>query len=282
MFLSPIFIGLIAAAVSWLFLAFRANAADVTLDETVVQVSNDLQVGTATTTNIFANIWNFLTFGEKSIPVYSLLCIFASVFVLVAIFNEFYRGAKLRAKRQTTNFLKGLWLLILRNKRRYGGYIIHIGIVIVYIGIMGSKGYFQLESKSLQLEDSMTVGEYRFTLLDTYQENHGNYDRFGLIFDVEKDGKHVTTMKPARHYYFTTGQGDDNTIESAIHSIGMNDLYIALGDIPPNIRNGGYVNVQIYHNPLIKLVWIGIAAMVIGGLVAIAEKQEYKPRPSTI
>ena len=145
---------------------------------------------------------------------------------------------------------------------------------------MGSKGYFQLESDSLQLGDSMTVGNYRFTLLDTYQEKHGNYDRLGLIFDVEKNEKHVTTMKPARHYYYTTGQGDDNTIESAIHSIGMNDLYIALGDIPPNINDGGFVNVQIYHNPLIKLVWIGIAAMVIGGFVAIAEKQEYKPRPS--
>ena len=273
MFMSPIFIGLIAAAVSWSFLAFRAHAA-------VVQVSSDTQVGIATTTNIFADIWNFLTFGEKSIPIYSLLCVFASVFVLVAIFNEFYRGARLRAKRQTTTFLKGLWLLIQRNKRRYGGYIIHIGIVIVYIGIMGSKGYFQLESKSLQLGDSMTVGDYRFTLLDTYQEKHGNYDRLGLIFDVEKDEKHVTTMKPARHYYYTTGQGDTDTIESAIHSIGMSDLYIALGDIPQNIRNDGFVNVQIYHNPLIKLVWIGIAAMVIGGLFAIAEKQEYKPGPS--
>ena len=281
MFLSPIFIGLIAAAVSLPILAFRAHTAAVPLDDAVVQVSNEVPVAETATTNIFADMWNFLTFGEKSIPIYSLLCIFASVFVVVAIFNEFYRGAKLRAKRQTTNFLKGLWLLILRNKRRYGGYIIHIGIVIVYIGIMGSKGYFQLESKSLQLGDSMTVGDYRFTLLDTYQENHGNYDRLGLIFDVEKDEKHVATMKPARHYYFTTGQGDRDTIESAIHSIGMNDLYIALGDIPPDIRNSGYVNVQIYHNPLIKLVWIGIATMVIGGLVAIAEKQEYKPRPST-
>lgn len=294
MFMSPIFIGLIAAIISWPLIAFSANTAvvpvdeaavlsddaDLPLDEVLVQVSNDSQVGTETTGNIFADIWNFLTLGEKTIPIYSLLCVFASVFVLVAIFNEFYRGAKLRAKRQTSTFLKGLWQLIQRNKRRYGGYIIHIGIVIVYIGIMGSKGYFQLESDSLQLGDSMTVGNYRFTLLDSYQEKHGNYDRLGLIFDVEKNEKHVTTMKPARHYYYTTGQGDDNTIESAIHSIGMNDLYIALGDIPPNINDGGVVNVQIYHNPLIKLVWIGIAAMVIGGFVAIAEKQEYKPKPS--
>ncbi len=274
MFLSPIFIGLIAAVISWPLIAFSANTAVVPSHEVVVQVPNDPQDGTETTGNIFADIWSFLTLGEKTIPIYSLLCVFASVFVLVAIFNELYRGARLRAKRQTTTFLKGLWQLIQRNKRRYGGYIIHIGIVIVYIGIMGSKGYFQLESDSLQLGDSMAVGNYRFTLADTYQEKHGNYDRLGLIFDVEKDEKHVTTMKPARHYYYTTGQGDDNTIESAIHSIGMNDLYIALGDIPPNINDGGVVNVQIYHNPLIKLVWIGIGAMVFGGFVAIAEKQE--------
>lgn len=279
MFFSPLVIGLIAGVLSWLFLAFRANASTEAEDEAVVQVSDVAVTAEVESTTLFESIWSFVTFGEGSIPIYSVLCVFASVFVLVAIFNEFYRGAKLRAKRHPTSLLNGLWLLIKRNKRRYGGYIVHIGIVIVYIGIMGSKGFFQLESKSLHLGDSMQVGDYRFTLIDTYQEEHGNYIRIGLTFDVEKDGKHKATMKPARHYYHTTGQGEDNTIESAIHNIGMNDLYIALGDIPANINDGGVVNVQIYHNPLIKLVWIGIAAMVIGGLVAIAERQEYKPRP---
>ena len=295
MFISPIFIGLIAAVMAWVFLAFKTHAAIdllfVILDGTFTTVSNEVMTETETL-NLFTRgwnimaflvvfVWKFLTFGEKSIPIYSVLCVFASVFVLVAIYNEFYRGAKLRAKRQTTSLLNGLWLLIQRNKRRYGGYIVHIGIVILYVGIMGSKGFFQLESKSLQLGDSMTVGDYHFTMADTYEEEHGNYIRLGLKFDVEKNERHIKTMKPARHYYHKTGQGDKNTIESAIHSIGMNDLYIALGDIPLNIKGGGYVNVQIYHNPLIKLVWIGIATMVIGGVVAIAEKHEYKPRPST-
>ena len=52
----------------------------------------------------------------------------------------------------------------------------------------------------------------------------------------------------------------------------MNDLYVALGNIPPDFKAGGVVNVQAYHNPLIRVVWIGIAVMVLGGIVAMAEK----------
>ena len=86
--------------------------------------------------------WGFLALKGNTSPIYSVLCVSVAVFVLVAIFAEFYRGARLRAKRQETSFLNGLNLLIQRNKRRYGGYIIHIGIVILYIGIMGFERLF--------------------------------------------------------------------------------------------------------------------------------------------
>ena len=102
--------------------------------------------------------WGLLALKGNTSPIYSVLCVAAAVFVLVAICAEFYRGARLRAKRQETSLLNGLNLLIQRNKRRYGGYIIHIGIVILYIGIMGSKGYFLLESDSLVIGESMKVG----------------------------------------------------------------------------------------------------------------------------
>ena len=85
----------------------------------------------------------------KARSVYTVLCVFVSVFVLVAIADEFYRGGKLRSKRHGISLLGGFFRLIGRNQRRYGGYIVHVGIVIVYIGIMGSKGYFLLESKSV-------------------------------------------------------------------------------------------------------------------------------------
>ena len=272
MFVSPIFVGLIGAAIAWVFLAFRAHAADVEASVTAAEVA---------TPNLFIRGWEFVAFNGQPIPIYSVLCVFASVFVFVAIFSEFYRGAKLRKKRQETSFLKGLWLLIQRNKRRYGGYIVHIGIVIVYIGIMGSKGYFLLKSESLKLGESMEVGTYQLTMKDALQEKRENYFRSELVFNVEKNGRQVTTMRPARHYYFTAGQGDQDTIESAIHPIGLNDLYIALGPLPAKIDGDTDVNVQVYHNPLIKVVWLGVAIMVIGGIIAIAQKSDPKPSSQT-
>ena len=218
--------------------------------------------------------WTFLALIGYAFPLYSVLCSFAAAFVLVAICAEFYRGAKLRAKRQETSFFNGLNLLIQRNKRRYGGYIIHIGIVILYIGIMGSKGYFQLESRSMTLGESMEVGEYQLTMRDSFEKDYANYRRTTVVFDVAKDGKQIGSMEPARHFYYRVGQGEQDTIESAIRHFGVNDLYVALGNIPPDIKAGGVVNVQVYHNPLVGVVWIGIAVMVLGGIVAMAEKSD--------
>ena len=218
--------------------------------------------------------WGFLAFIGYTFPLYSVLCSFAAVFVLAAILAEFYRGAKLRAKRQETSFVSGLNLLIQRNKRRYGGYIIHIGIVILYIGIMGSKGYFLLESKSMALGESMEVGKYKLKMIDSFEKEHANYLRSGVVFDVEKDGKRIGTLEPALHAYYKSKPDEQPTKESAIQHLGINDLYIALADVPRNINRGGIVNVQAYYNPLIGLVWVGVAVMVLGGIVAIAEKSE--------
>ena len=221
-----------------------------------------------------ALVWGFLALIGYTFPLYSVLCSFAAVFVLAAIFAEFYRGAKLRAKRQETSLLNGLNLLIQRNKRRYGGYIIHIGIVILYIGIMGSKGYFLLETKSMTLGESMEVGKYKLTMIDAFEKEYGNYLRSGVVFDVEKNGKRIGTMEPALHAYYKSKPDEEPTKEPAIQHFGMNDLYLAVANVPHNVKTGGVVNVQGYYNPLIGVVWIGVVVMVLGGIVAIAEKSE--------
>ena len=83
-------------------------------------------------------------------------------------------------------------------------------------------------------------------------------------------------MHPARGFYFQAGQGEQDTIESAITHFGLNDLYIALGPLPQNasdyVSRGEPVSVQVYHNPLISLVWVGVTIMFVGGGVAMFEK----------
>ena len=224
--------------------------------------------------------WGYLAVNGHTTPIFSVLCVFASVFVFAAIFDEFYRGGKLRAKRLETPFFSGLIKLVQRNKRRYGGYIVHIGIAIVYIGIMGSKGYFLLESQSLHIGESMEAGKYTLTMEDTFREKYANYSRAGVVFAVEKNGKQIATMNSARHFYHKAGQGETDTIESAIRHIGLNDLYISLGpfpeDVPSYVQSGGLIPVQVYYNPLINVVWIGVAIMMIGGVIALAEKHQIK------
>ena len=265
LFVFPLLMGLVGGALTWGFLVLIRDTFPLFL--VLCSVAAAFLVDGALT-------WGFLALIGDVFPLYSVLCSFAAVFVCVAIFAEFYRGARLRAKRQETSFLNGLNLLIQRNKRRYGGYIIHIGIVILYIGIMGSKGYFQLESRSMTFGESMDVGKYQLTMRDSFQKDYANYRRTAVVFDVAKDGKQIDSMEAARHFYYRVGQGDQDTVESAIRHFGLNDLYVAIGNIPPDFKAGGVVNVQAYHNPLIRVVWIGIAVMVLGGIVAIAEKSD--------
>ncbi len=220
--------------------------------------------------------WGYLATKGHTNRIFSVLCVFTAVFSFVAIVDQFYRGAKLRARRQETSFFLGLSRLIQRNKRRYGGYIVHIGIVVVYIGIMGSKGYFLLESKSLRLGESINIGNYTLTMRDSFRERHANHSRGGVVLSVKKGEKPIGTMLPARGFYDRAGQGDQDTIESAIHHFGLNDLYVALGpvpeDVPSFVGSGALVPVQVYHNPLINLVWFGVGIMMIGGVIALAEK----------
>ena len=126
----------------------------------------------------------------------------------------------------------------------------------------------------------MEVGNYQLTLQDAFLEEHANYSLGGVLFAVKKNGKSIGTMRPARGFYHKAGQGDQDTIESAIRHQGLNDLYIALGPLPENVpayvQSGEAVPVQVYHNPLVNLVWVGVAIMVIGGGVAFLEKRQEK------
>jgi len=203
----------------------------------------------------------------------SAFCVLGSVFVITAIMEEFYRGGKLRAKRNQVGLLVGMIRLLWKNKRRYGGYVVHIGIVILYIGIMGSKGYDRLTTESLKQGQSIKVRNYEFLSGNGFQEEHDNFNLSGINFTVKKNGQTIGQMQPARAFYHTAGQGDQDTIESAIHHIGLNNLYIALGPLPSSFPNYDQepITVEVYHNPLINLVWVGIAVMFIGGGIAILE-----------
>ncbi len=199
--------------------------------------------------------------------IYSVICIFASIFVLITILMEFYRGAMARAKRTETDIFRAFFALVWRNKRRYGGYIVHIGMVMVFIGIMGSTGFKTKVEKKVAKGDSFQIGRYNVTYAKRVSRQKRNAHLEGVELVVTNSGKRVTTLTPAMALY--PQQHQQPTSESDKHSTLREDLYAAISGFAEDES----ALVTFYINPLLKWIWIGCWTILAGAVIAILEKR---------
>jgi cytochrome c-type biogenesis protein CcmF len=202
--------------------------------------------------------------------------------VMTAILSEFLRGAGVIARQTGKNLFAATWLLTRRNTRRYGGYIIHIGVVIVVIGLAGSAFNRNIESE-LSLHDKMSIGPYTLECVGFTQDSNANYNsEYGLL-DVYSEGKRVNVlafnqwalgiiptfhfvplqMTPEKRVYLVNGQPQTMV---AIHSVPSWDLYVVYEGTNPD--NGRPI-IKAFLNPLVGWIWAGLVVLVIGTLFAL-------------
>ncbi len=187
----------------------------------------------------------------------------ASLVFCVTIY-EFYRGAIARSKSSGNSFFISLWLLISRNRRRYGGYIVHLGIVFMAVGIIGVE-MFQTETQgTLALEERMSLEDYSLVYKDLteYPENDGRFVTKATLA-VYKNNKLIGELEPRRDYYNISQQR--MTIPD-VYSTLEGDLYVLLIDWKP--VGPQQATFKVYLNPLINWIWIGGFLFVLGTLVA--------------
>jgi cytochrome c-type biogenesis protein CcmF len=153
---------------------------------------------------------------------YALVAFAVSAAVMTAILSEFLRGANVISKQTGRNIFTATWLLTRRNTRRYGGYIIHIGVVIVVIGLAGSAFNRNVESE-LALHDKMNIGPYTLECVGFSQDSNLNYNSEFALLDVSSGGKKAFQMSPEKRVYLITGQPQTMV---AIHSVPSWDLYV--------------------------------------------------------
>jgi len=194
----------------------------------------------------------------------ALLGFWLSAFVVAVTLYEFWRGAMARRRRLGESFPVALWRLAGRNRRRYGGYIIHLGVVLMAIGIIGIE-VFQTETQgTIARGEQISLGDYTVTFdsLAVFDTAEGrNVAR--AVMSVERDGKYVGELYPRRDYYYESQQ--PMTIPG-VRSTWEDDLYILLVDWQP-ISSAG-ATFKIYHNPLVNWLWLGGFVFIIGTLVA--------------
>jgi cytochrome c-type biogenesis protein CcmF len=207
--------------------------------------------------------------------IYSLVCFSLAAGVIVAIVNEFLRGANVvRNQRLVTetrqrNFfsralllLDSAVLLIRRNTRRYGGYIIHFGIVVLFIGVAGSA-FNQSRELEMTYGDSLQIGSYKLVCQSYSQDSNPNYDTDYALLDVFRNGKKVTQLTPERRFYNASQQ--TSTIV-AIHSTLARDLYVVFEGRNPETDKP---IIKVFLNPLVNWIWIGVAIVIFGTAIAL-------------
>src|SRR5437660_853758 len=135
--------------------------------------------------------------------IYSWICLILCVFVASTVGLEFYRGAKVIRARSGASFVTSAIELTMRNTRRYGGYIVHMGMVFVFIGLAGAAFKRDLQ-KDMRQGDSMQIGPYTLVLQGFDTKPEKNYTAQRLLVEVLRNKKPIMMLYPEKRRFETT------------------------------------------------------------------------------
>jgi len=188
-------------------------------------------------------------------------------FTTYSLGMEFWMGTTARMRMTGEKAPQALNLLVGKNKRRYGGYIVHFGMVLIFFGFVGS-GSFQFEEQVyLRENESVDLRHYNLVFSGLSSEEIDGYESVYADLKVYKNGKFVTTIKPEKRFY--PRQEQPNT-EVEIYSTFMEDLYVVLAGWDDN-----GATIKAYVNPLVRWIWIGGLVIIFGTAIAIAPDRTF-------
>ena len=193
---------------------------------------------------------------------YALIAFSLAAAVLVATLSEFVRGARAVARQSGKNLFASAYLLVRRNTRRYGGYLVHIGVVLAMVGFAGAAFNRSAESE-LGLNQRLEIGPYQLENIGAWQDSNPNYDSEFALLSVTRNSQQLYEMTPEKRLYQASQQPETRV---AIHSTALWDLYVVYEGVNPDTGNPV---IKAMLNPLVNWIWLGLLVMVAGTLVAL-------------
>ena len=186
------------------------------------------------------------------------------VFVTVTIGMEFARGTSARRAIAGGSWPRALRDLVNRNRRRYGGYVVHLAMVLLVVGVTASTAYSSVAEANLAVGQSMRIDGYTLKNTGLFQRKGPNYTLDYVRLQVSKGGRSQGILEPGLREY-TTGQvGNQVDIRSSL--LTGTDLYSILQ--APD-QNGNGVSVKVLVNPAVGLVWLAGVVFALGALITI-------------
>ena len=193
-----------------------------------------------------------------------------AMFVAVTIVREFGKGARARSSSTGENFFEALVNLTLRNTRRYGGYVVHFGIVVLFIGFAGQAFDVDIQEE-VRIGDVITFRQYDLRVENLRSERNANYESTTAVIGLYEHGEKVAVMYPERRFYIASEQP---STEPSIRSTLREDLYVVYAGTSPD---GSRAVLQVYLNPLVMWVWLGGIIMGLGTMIALLPNKRSAP-----
>ena len=201
----------------------------------------------------------FFALGVRS--AIAVLTLALTVFVAATIAVDFARatGARLRVGERLFPAMRGL---LLRHNRRYGGFVVHLGILIIAVGVTGSQAWSVQTETTLRRGESAELAGYRVRFEDLTASEESNHFKVAGAFTVS-NGRVLGVLRPAKKFY----PQEQSPIAYVDYRLGLNeDVYLVLGDFA---RDGSQATVKLLVNRLVSWIWIGGLVLTLGALLAI-------------
>ncbi len=193
---------------------------------------------------------------------YALASFGLCLFVALTVLSEFYKGARSISGKTGQNLLRATVELTHRNTRRYGGYLVHMGIVLMFIGFTG-HAFNQSDVKELNVGDSIHLGGYDLKMTEMTQGENDNYAWHRASIAVYRNGQQIDTLDPEKRFFKASRQG---TSEVGLRQRPNEDLYINFGGMSDDNQRAV---IQAYVFPLVSWIWIGGLVLIAGTLTCL-------------
>jgi cytochrome c-type biogenesis protein CcmF len=237
-------------------LAWRKSTILNLRDQFLIPVLSGLAIG-GTVVALGVRIWS------------SGLCFAFGGFVAGTIIQECWRGARVRRQTTGTDLFTAFVGLVGRNKRRYGGYLVHVGIVLMFLGFAG-EGFKQEVTALLTPGQQVVLGDFTVRLDAIKVTDNERMQAVTGHVTVFRDGAELTKMYPARWYF--RKHEDQPTTEVAIRRAFAGDLYVVM---PAFTLEEQKASINVVITPLVNWVWLGFGVIALGTFIALLPETAY-------
>lgn len=212
---------------------------------------------------IGAAIAAFASIAIGARQVYAVLAFAFAAFALVANLREYWSGIKARMQLRNEDAITALGRLVGANRRRYGGYVAHIGVIAVALAITASSTFRKEYEATVKKGQVMDAGAFQMKLLEVYAREEPQRSRIAASVAILKDGKEIGRLDPAMNFYPTSQQPIPTP---AVRSRPWGDIYLNLMAFK---RDGSDATLKVIVEPMVPWIWLGGGIICLGAIISM-------------